>query len=637
MIDIKSLDGIEKLAITCLYYAQLRSDDPRYANKKCVDMLTVVANRYGMTYSKAKNDRDAFDALYDNGRKGWTDRPLEKRSRYLYEIYTKYKDEDFADLESAVKEIIEEAREDTIPYFSIKTKDASTVNQILRREGNVEFDGLNVLQDSMKLGQVVFIVLGGDKPAWDTGLVGMGVISREPYDIGYSGKNYKIAVDIKLLLDKAIKREDLLPFRDTYGTIGIGPITKWEPNQALSQVAEKNAIALMRAMLELSPSIEKDMNSLVDADIMARVKGVTKKMVEVEVPFGENIKSSLQSTLDSVFADESESAEYTHENMRSREVLDDKTVEDGKLKNCLEVEREPRTYKVHPLNCIIYGAPGTGKTYSTAEYALAIIENRVVDRNKKSPAERKLTMKAYNDYIKKGQVVFTTFHQSYGYEEFIQGLRPDTTYDKMSFKTVDGVFKCIADAALNDAENNYVIIIDEINRANISKVFGELITLLEEDKRWGELNETCVTLQSGDVFTVPNNLYVVGTMNSADKSISLIDSALRRRFEFIEQKPDISLVEDPVLKKVLTTLNTRLAEQLDSTDLLIGHSYFINKSADDLCQILNRSIIPLMYEYFYDNRKKVANILKEAIDGTDTEIVDDVMGRLSVQRIENGL
>lgn len=176
-----------------------------------------------------------------------------------------------------------------------------------------------------------------------------------------------------------------------------------------------------------------------------------------------------------------------------------------------------------------------------------------------------------------------------------------------------------------------------INRANISKVFGELITLLEEDKRWGELNETCVTLQSGDVFTVPNNLYVVGTMNSADKSISLIDSALRRRFEFIEQKPDISLVEDPVLKKVLTTLNTRLAEQLDSTDLLIGHSYFINKSADDLCQILNRSIIPLMYEYFYDNRKKVANILKEAIDGTDTEIVDDVMGRLSVQRIENGL
>lgn len=634
MIDIKSLDGIEKLAITCLYYAQLRSDDPRYANKKCVDMLTMVANRYGMTYSKAKNDRDAFDALFDNGRKGWTDRPLEKRSKYLYEIYTKYKDEDFADLESTVKEIIEEAREDTIPYFSIKTKDASTVNQILRREGNVEFDGLNVLQDSMKLGQVVFIVLGGDKPAWDTGLVGMGVISREPYDIGYSGKNYKIAVDIKLLLDKTIKREDLLPFRDTYGTIGIGPITKWEPNQALSQVAEKNAIALMRAMLELSPSIEQDMNFLVNADVMARVKGVTKKMVEVEVPFGENIKSSLQSTLDSVFADESESVAYTHDDMSSKDVLDDEIVEDRKLKNCLEVEREPRTLKVHPMNCIIYGAPGTGKTYSTAEYALAIIENRAVDRNKKSPSERRLTMKAYNDYIKKGQVVFTTFHQSYGYEEFIQGLRPDTTYDRMSFKTVDGVFKCIADAALNDAENNYVIIIDEINRANISKVFGELITLIEDDKRWGEVNETCATLQSGDVFAIPNNLYIVGTMNSADKSISLIDAALRRRFSFVEQRPDVDLVEDAVLQSVLRKLNNLLADELESSDLLIGHSYFMNKSADDLCSILNNNIIPLLYEYFYDNKKKVASVLKEATDGADIEIMDDKIGRLRVKRVE---
>lgn len=266
--------------------------------------------------------------------------------------------------------------------------------------------------------------------------------------------------------------------------------------------------------------------------------------------------------------------------------------ETAKKKTCLEVARTPRVNFIHPLNFIIYGAPGTGKTYSTAEYALAIIENRAVDTRRKSYEERKAVMAIYNDYVRKGQIVFTTFHQSYGYEEFIQGLRPDTKSGKMAFITVDGVFKRLADDALDNHEKNYVIIIDEINRANISKVFGELITLIESDKRWGEVNETCATLQSGDIFAVPNNLYIVGTMNSADKSISLIDAALRRRFEFIEQYPNASLVDDPTLRDVLSKINTILADSLESSDLLIGHSYFMGKTVDDLCAVLNNSIHP---------------------------------------------
>ena len=303
------------------------------------------------------------------------------------------------------------------------------------------------------------------------------------------------------------------------------------------------------------------------------------------------------------------------------------------MKNCLEIQRTPRKVIIHPINFIIYGAPGTGKTYSTAEYALAIIENRKVDIGKKTATKRKAVMAKYNDYVKKGQIVFTTFHQSYGYEEFIQGLRPDTENAGMSFKTIDGTFKKIADTALNDLNNNYVIIIDEINRANISKVFGELITLIEEDKRWGEINETCATLQSGDIFAVPNNLYIIGTMNSADKSISLIDAALRRRFSFIEQQPDDSLVDDSVLRKVLHEMNLILAKELDSTDLLVGHSYFMNRTADSICDILNNSIIPLLYEYFYDNRKKVANILNDVIkkSGANVEIEDYIIGRLRVK------
>lgn len=308
--------------------------------------------------------------------------------------------------------------------------------------------------------------------------------------------------------------------------------------------------------------------------------------------------------------------------------------EKNKLKNCLEIVRDPRINKIHPMNFIVYGAPGTGKTYSMVEYALAIIDGISVEDFRRENQDRGNNVNRYKELLKKGQIVFTTFHQNYGYEEFIQGLRPDKDSETMAFKTVDGVFKVIADTALNDSDDkNYVIIIDEINRANISKVFGELITLIEEDKRWGELNETSVTLQSGDQFAVPNNLYIVGTMNSADKSISLIDAALRRRFDFIEQKPDSTLVPEGVLREMFDNINENLVSELDSTDLLVGHSYFMKKTEGDLCNILNNNIIPLLYEYFYDNRKKVAKLLKDAIDKSraQIEIVDEKVGRLRVK------
>lgn len=326
---------------------------------------------------------------------------------------------------------------------------------------------------------------------------------------------------------------------------------------------------------------------------------------------------------ESILANEYGIAFYNGEQVKS---------EEESAKSIALPQREHRKVKIHPLNCIIYGAPGTGKTYSTAEYAQAIIEGVSLSDFKANNTDRKTVMEKYNNLIESKQIVFTTFHQSYGYEEFIQGLRPDTKSDKMTFKTVDGVFKRIADKAIGDPDKNYVIIIDEINRANISKVFGELITLIEDDKRWGEINQTSATLQSGDLFAVPNNLYIVGTMNSADKSISLIDAALRRRFEFIEQKPDSSLVIDPTLKDILEKLNAALASQLDSADLLIGHSYFMGKTDADLPKILNNSIIPLLYEYFYDNKKKVATVLGDAIKSVDYVIEDDKLGRIYIER-----
>lgn len=335
----------------------------------------------------------------------------------------------------------------------------------------------------------------------------------------------------------------------------------------------------------------------------------------VEVGKGISIYKSIKENEYGIrFADETTVIESSNDNQKSL------------------TEMPARTRKTFDLNSILYGAPGTGKTYATAMYALAIVENKKLsDVTKESRAE---IMGRYNKLVNEGQVVFTTFHQNYGYEDFIQGIRPDTSTNEMRFKTVDGVFKKIAETAMESPDKDFVIIIDEINRANISKVFGELITLIEDDKRWGEENAVSVTLPSGEIFAVPNNLYIVGTMNSADKSISLIDTALRRRFEFIEFVPDLTLVADDNLRKVLEKLNKGISTELNSTDLLVGHSYFINKDATDICTIMNRNIIPLLYEYFFDNKNKVEAQLKTCLEDLNVEIVPNSMGRLKIQNKE---
>lgn len=293
--------------------------------------------------------------------------------------------------------------------------------------------------------------------------------------------------------------------------------------------------------------------------------------------------------------------------------------------------RSPRGEQPWPINQILFGAPGTGKTYSTAEHAIAIVEKRPVSAGSCTVDERKALMDRYHDFVDRKFITFTTFHQSYGYEDFIQGMRPDTENGSISFVKSDGAFKRAADRALEDPENNYVIIIDEINRANISKVFGELITLIEEDKRWGELNQLSVTLPMGETFVVPNNLYIIGTMNSADKSISLIDTALRRRFSFIEMPPREDLVSDLGLRRVMQTLNSYLKKEFRNTDLLIGHAYFMNKNAEHLPDIMNSSIIPLLYEYFYDDEAKVKKAL-ECLKDTNYELDPEPLGRVHIKK-----
>jgi 5-methylcytosine-specific restriction protein B len=205
-------------------------------------------------------------------------------------------------------------------------------------------------------------------------------------------------------------------------------------------------------------------------------------------------------------------------------------------------------------------------------------------------------------------IKFVTFHQSFAYEEFVEGIKPiPDGSGGMSYEIKDGVFKEICIQAKDDPKNNYLIIIDEINRANIAKVFGELITLIEDDKRIGAPNELKVTLPySQEEFGVPKNLYILGTMNTSDRSIALLDIALRRRFTFIELKPDPELLKDKdidgiKLDQLLIQLNQRIT-LLIGRDYQIGHSYFMNvDTLQNLRFTWYHRIIPLLQEYFYHN------------------------------------
>ncbi|ENU4772054.1 McrB family protein [Campylobacter jejuni] len=432
------------------------------------------------------------------------------------------------------------------------------------------------------------------------------------------------------------------------------------------------------------------------------------------------------------------------------------------------------------LNQILYGSPGTGKTYHTIDKALEILGENLESRDEKKAK--------FDEYVKNGQIVFTTFHQSYGYEEFVEGIKPSLNSDENSqinYKVKDGIFKELCKKALEnrddiesfnfyindlkektkeDANNPekyfqlpntkysiqyrggktfrikfddmsknhkdypvsidnieklyktsnideiynsayvkailnylksqglkdykekdekinlpYIIIIDEINRGNVSKIFGELITLIEPSKRLGNEEALELTLPySGEKFGVPKNVYIIGTMNTADRSITSLDTALRRRFEFVEMMPDPDLlknvfickdVENPnededylgddaktegyaeILQNILISINKRIEFLLDR-EKTIGHAFFMSEavkfnknnwikpdeyeedwyvlSISKLKKVFQNKIIPLLQEYFYNDYALINAVLND-----NGMIFEDKKDDKYLQKIKN--
>ena len=288
-----------------------------------------------------------------------------------------------------------------------------------------------------------------------------------------------------------------------------------------------------------------------------------------------------------------------------------------------------------PKNLILYGPPGTGKTYRLKKLAKRLYSGR--EQVPHNPELEEL-VENWETGPEQGRVVerfeFVTFHQAYSYEDFVEGIRPvqEEEAEDVKYEIVPGVFKRICQKAKADPESSYAIFIDEINRGNIASIFGELITLVEPDKRvtYGddgavESGMTLTLPYSGEQFGVPKNLYIYGAMNTADRSIALLDTALRRRFEFEELMPDMKvingsqgngIIEDEEggtidLRKLLETINIRI-QFLLNRDMTIGHSYFIDVSSfTDLKKVLLFRIIPLLQEYFYEDWHKIQLVFRD--------------------------
>lgn len=281
-------------------------------------------------------------------------------------------------------------------------------------------------------------------------------------------------------------------------------------------------------------------------------------------------------------------------------------------------ERQPEdTRATHAKNLILFGPPGTGKTWKATRLALAIVRGVEFEKVEgEEGAQQEAQRLRFNPENPDGRIGMVTFHQNYSYEDFVEGIRPRLKGEGIAYELRRGIFRRMAKAAASNPDSRYVLIIDEINRGNIAKILGELITLVEASRRAGASEATSVSLPySGDTFSVPGNLYIIGTMNTADRSIQLLDTALRRRFRFEELMPNPGheLIPDNVngvnCRKLMRAMNERITALLDREHQM-GHTNFFGiQSMEELADRFQHKIFPLLQEYFFDDRGKIRHVL----------------------------
>jgi len=275
-----------------------------------------------------------------------------------------------------------------------------------------------------------------------------------------------------------------------------------------------------------------------------------------------------------------------------------------------------------------YAQRGEPLIFSKDENAVWTVDSEMLEEQLPELVEK---LKALKDFKPENREIkrfeYVTFHQSYSYEDFVEGIKPvmsesEDVGETLAYEVKSGIFKNMVKQASDDPDHDYALLIDEINRGNVASIFGELIALIEDDKRKGAQNELKARLPySREEFVVPLNLYIIGAMNTADRSVEALDTALRRRFTFVAVTPQPELILQPEnldvdLKKLLTTINARIEKLLDK-DHSIGHSYFVelgrnNDPFDELRKVFATKVLPLLEEYFYGDPAKIGMVLGDA-------------------------
>ncbi|MDY6918200.1 MAG: AAA family ATPase, partial [Chloroflexota bacterium] len=308
----------------------------------------------------------------------------------------------------------------------------------------------------------------------------------------------------------------------------------------------------------------------------------------------------------------------------------------GRIHSILERKRQ----------AVIYGPPGTGKTYWAMKTACELAAQTDFNmRFEDLDSEQKRSIIADDD-VSSPTVRFCCFHPAYGYEDFIEGFRPRCSDGEMRFVLQPGILKRLCSDAVASPKRRFYLVIDEINRGDIPRIFGELMTILEKDKR----GQSVTLPLSGSSFQVPDNVHVIGTMNTADRSISLLDTALRRRFGFIELMPDYSTLGSATVSGIplgrwLKALNRRICDHVgrDARNRQIGHAYLLDggepvKELGKLANVLREDIIPLLEEYCYEDYSILEEILGSGlVDGKNQQIRRDVFDDAKQEELAQAL